>query len=249
MDPAIQALIKGEVDFVEGITPLQIEALEGKAGITAHLGDSPGFDEIAFNTGSVDTETGKPIGDPNPAVLDPKFRHALGFAIDRQQMVDKVYQGAGDPADTIIPPAYPDYHWVPPATTRSPSTPRGPEQLLDDAGYKLGDDGMRTMPDGYADREAAAAARSGRDLLGRRRWTLQEWFERLGMEIQVDAYTESKLTDVILDGNYDMFEWGWYVEPDPDSMLSYFTCDQRGNWSDSWYCNQEYDALYAEAAQ
>jgi peptide/nickel transport system substrate-binding protein len=53
-----------------------------------------------------------------------------------------------------------------------------------------------------------------------------------------------KLTNVILDGDFDAFQWGWYVEPDPDSMLSYMTCDQRGSWSDSWYCNPEYDRLY-----
>ena len=29
-------------------------------------------------------------------------------------------------------------------------------------------------------------------------------------------------------------------------MLSYFTCGQRGNWSDSWYCNSTYDKLYKE---
>ena len=31
MDPAIQALLKGDVDFVEGITALQVETLEGEA--------------------------------------------------------------------------------------------------------------------------------------------------------------------------------------------------------------------------
>src|SRR4051812_29430162 len=29
-------------------------------------------------------------------------------------------------------------------------------------------------------------------------------------------------------------------------MLSYMTCDQRGGWSDSWFCNKQYDKLYAE---
>ena len=38
----------------------------------------------------------------------------------------------------------------------------------------------------------------------------------------------NKLTNVIIDGEYDAFEWGWYVEPDPDSMLAYLICDQRG---------------------
>ena len=56
----------------------------------------------------------------------------------------------------------------------------------------------------------------------------------------------SNLTEIILEGDFDAFEWGWYVEPDPTSMLSYMTCDQLGNWSDSWYCNEEYDALYEQ---
>ena len=46
--------------------------------------------------------------------------------------------------------------------------------------------------------------------------------------------------------NYDAFQWDWYVEPDPDSILADFTCDQRGGLSDSWYCNKEYDALYKQ---
>jgi peptide/nickel transport system substrate-binding protein len=29
-------------------------------------------------------------------------------------------------------------------------------------------------------------------------------------------------------------------------MLSYMTCGQRGNWSDSWFCNKQYDTLYKE---
>jgi peptide/nickel transport system substrate-binding protein len=74
----------------------------------------------------------------------------------------------------------------------------------------------------------------------------QEWLADLGIESQLDAVESSKLTDIILAGTFDAFEWGWYVEPDPDSMLSYMTCDQRGNWSDSWYCNEEYDQLYQQ---
>jgi peptide/nickel transport system substrate-binding protein len=27
-------------------------------------------------------------------------------------------------------------------------------------------------------------------------------------------------------------------------MLSYMTCDQFDAWSDSWYCDEEYDAMY-----
>jgi peptide/nickel transport system substrate-binding protein len=113
-DPAVQALIKGEVDFVENITALQVKALQGRDGITAQNGDSPGFEEIGFNTGAVDTETDQPMGDGNPALEDPEFRHALGYGIDLDQIVDKVYQGAGTPGSTIV------------RTRRSPTTPTAP---------------------------------------------------------------------------------------------------------------------------
>ncbi|UMG94691.1 ABC transporter substrate-binding protein [Nocardioides sp. TF02-7] len=146
-DPAVQALVKGEVDYVEGISALQVEALGGRDGILAQNASTTGFDEIAFNAGSVDLETGEPIGDPNPAVLDPEFRYALGFAVDRERLVETVYQGAGEPGSTIVPPGLAQYHWEPPADELGHDPERAAE-LLDEAGYTVGDDGLRTLPDG-----------------------------------------------------------------------------------------------------
>ncbi len=247
-DPAIQALEKGEIDFVEGISPTQVEALQGKSGITAQTGDSPAFDEIAFNTGSVDLDTGKPIGDPNPAVLDPKFRYALGFAIDREAIKERVYQGSGIEGTTIVPPAYPTYHWEPPEDVAFKFDLERAGQLLDEAGYTKGPDGKRMLPNGKPIGTLRLTARTDSDN-GTSLDVMQyfkEWLGELGIDAEVESVESSKLTDMILKGDFDIFEWGWYVEPDPDSMLSYLTCDQRGGWSDSWYCNDEYDKLYKE---
>ena len=245
-DPAIQALKKGEIDFVENISGNQVDALEKEDGITAIMGDSPGFDEIAFNTGSVDLETEQPIGDPNPAVLDPKFRYALGFAIDREAIRDRVYQGAGITGSTIVPPAYPTYHWEPPEDVAFSFDPERAGQLLDEAGYEMGPDGTRMMPDGSPIGELRLLARADSETSVDVIQFFSEWLADIGIESKVQAVESSKLTNLILEGEFDAFEWGWYVEPDPDSMLSYMTCGQRGNWSDSWYCNEEYDALYLE---
>ena len=243
-DPAIQALIKGEVDFVEGISPVQVRALQGRQGITAHNGDSPGFDEIAFNTGSVDTKSGKPIGDPNPAVLDPKFRHALGYALDLKQIIRKAYQGAGLPGTTIIPPAYTKYHWEPPASQKFRFDLKKAGQLLDQAGYQVGKDGYRTLPNGTPIGTLRLYARSESPTSLDTLDYFKEWLGDLKIKSSVTSMESNKLTNVILDGTFDIFQWGWYVEPDPDSMLSYMTCAQRGGWSDSWWCDKKYDALY-----
>ena len=78
----------------------------------------------------------------------------------------------------------------------------------------------------------------------------KQWLERpRHQDARCSTYSSSQLTDVIYQGNYDAFQWGWYVEPDPDSMLSYMTCGQRQGSSDSFYCNQQYDKLYNAAAR
>ncbi|MFN8195132.1 MAG: ABC transporter substrate-binding protein [Nocardioidaceae bacterium] len=243
-DPAIQALIKGEVDFVEGISAIQVKALQGRDGITAQNGDSPGFDEIAFNTGAVDTKTGDPMGDGNPALQDPKFRHALGYALDLDQIISKAYQGAGEPGSVIIPPTYSNYRWEPSADEAFTFDLDKAGQLLDEAGYAKGADGKRTMPDGSPIGTLRLFARSESKTSVDVMEFFKEWLGELGIDAKVSGMDSSKLTDVILSGDFDAFEWGWYVEPDPDSMLSYLTCGQLGNWSDSWYCNKDYDALY-----
>ncbi len=42
--------------------------------------------------------------------------------------------------------------------------------------------------------------------------------------------------------------WGWDAYIDPNYILSVVTCWQRGNLSDSGYCNQQYDALFKKQA-
>ncbi len=245
-DPAIQALIKGEVDFVEDITAVQVKALEGRDGITAINGDSPGFDEIAFNTGSIDTKTGAPKGDPNPAVLDPAFRHALGYSLDLDTIIERVYQGAGIPGSSIIPPAYADFRWEPPTEDAFTYDPERAAQLLDEAGYVMGDDGFRTQKDGTPIGKLRLFARSESPTSLDTMNFFSEWLADIGIDSEIVAMESSKLTGVILDGDFDIFQWGWYVEPDPSSMLSYLTCGQFDGWSDSWYCNEEYDALFEQ---
>lgn len=245
-DPMVQALIKGEIDFADDITPLQVDALQDQDGITAINGNSPGFDEIAFNTGAVDTETGDPIGDGNPALQDPKFRHALGYALDLDQIIEKVYQGAGIPGDTIVPPSYSQWKWDPPEDEAFSFDLDKAGELLDEAGYALGSDGKRTMPDGSPIGTLRLFARTENKKSVDTMDYFKEWLGEIGIDAELTTMESNKLTNVILDGEFDAFQWGWYVEPDPGSMLSYMTCDQRGGWSDSWYCNEEYDALYAE---
>jgi peptide/nickel transport system substrate-binding protein len=81
---------------------------------------------------------------------------------------------------------------------------------------------------------------------------VRSWLEDIGIRAQVTAMSSGRLGDEINAGTYDLFHWGWIPDPDPDSALSWFQCDQRppnaqtyGN-NDSYFCNPEYDRMYIE---
>ena len=84
------------------------------------------------------------------------------------------------------------------------------------------------------------------------------WLKDIGIDAQTKIVSEDALTEIIGQGKFDMFEWGWVVEPDPNYQLSTFTCANRSykdagnvypNLSDSFYCNKAYDALNAKQAE
>jgi peptide/nickel transport system substrate-binding protein len=119
-------------------------------------------------------------------------------------------------------------------------------QLLDAAGYKLNSSGQRLEKDGKTQINLRLAARSDSTTSENTMNYFQHWLADLGIKSSVSYFSSSQLTNVIYKGDFDAFQWGWYVEPDPDSMLSYLTCAQRQHSSDSFYCNPAYDKLYNE---
>src|SRR5581483_10637968 len=56
---------------------------------------------------------------------------------------------------------------------------------------------------------------------------VQEWLKEIGIKIDPQTLNSNKLGNVILAGDYDMFVWGWYPNPDPNYILNIFTCAQR----------------------
>ncbi|MFZ4510755.1 MAG: ABC transporter substrate-binding protein [Candidatus Nanopelagicales bacterium] len=248
-----QALIKGEVDFATGLTADVFSTLEGQEGITTYAGDYSGFNELAFNMGAA-TADGKPIGDGNPHLQDQQVRLAISHAIDRQQMVDKILNGYGTPGSTIIPPLYTTLHIDPGTQTYDPALAN---QILDDAGYAMGPDGVRVGPDGvpmkyrlFVRTDSDSSVKSGE--------YFKSYLAAIGIEAEIKPVDENALFEIIGRGEFDMFEWGWVVEPDPDYQLSTFTCAKRSyedggeiyaDLSDSFYCNEEYDQLYAAQSE
>ena len=246
-DTMVQALRNGEIDYARGIQPDQFTALAGQADIVAVEGASNGYTEIAFNCYGRNGGVIEGGGASTKALQDPAFRDALGYAIDKDELVAKVLGGYGDPGDTIVPPFHARWY-VPPTNPRTFDIEKA-KSLLDAAGYPLDADGRRldkegkqitlrlTWPDSEAENGTAAQF-------------IAAWFEQIGIKVDASVTEEGQLIDQLLppeaDGKaqFDMFIWGWVGDPDPNSLLKFFLAEEIGVSSDSFYENPKYDELY-----
>lgn len=246
-DALVQALKAGEIDFADTLGAGLYDSLEGEADISRNSATIPSFEEIGFNVGARDVY---PDSDGHPALEDPIVRQAIAHAIDKQTLVDRVQLGHATVGSTIVPPAIDFYHYEPAEDETFGFDPDLANQMLDDAGYLDTDgDGVREMPGGGEPLFFRHYVRSEKNSTVKSAEFIKEWLAAIGIEVNVKPLTDTKLTDVIYAGDYDMFHWGWYPDPDPDFILSVLTCAQRppeGIWSDSYYCNDEYEQMYED---
>jgi peptide/nickel transport system substrate-binding protein len=208
-----------------------------------------------MNTGAA-LDDGTPIGNGHPALKDKVVRQAINYAIDRKTLVDKVFGGYASPGTSIIPPVYANLHYDPGPAAYTFDLAKA-NQLLDQAGYTKGSDGIRRMPGNGKPLVFRLYGRTSSDTSQHTVPYVAGWLQQIGIKANVKLVSEDNLTDIIGKGKYDLFEWGWVVEPDPDYQLSTFTCASRSykdsgsiyaNLSDSFYCNKAYDALYDKQA-
>jgi peptide/nickel transport system substrate-binding protein len=250
-DAMVQALRKGEIDFADSLQSSLYKSLQNAPDIKQVPAVYSGFDEIGMNTGAA-TATGQPIGNGNPALKDVRVRQAINYAINRPLLVSRVLDGYGQPGSSIIPPIYAAQHYTP-TTDAMNYNPAKANQILDAAGYKKDSHGIRVNPKTHQEVSLRLYARSDSQSSQQSVQFVQNFLQAIGLKITVKVLSEDNLDEIIGNGEYDLFEFGWVVEPDPDYQLSTMTCAQRSTksknsytagLSDSFYCNPAYDALY-----
>jgi peptide/nickel transport system substrate-binding protein len=242
-DTMVAALKNGDVDYVRGVGADQFDALANEPNIVAVEGFSNGYTYLSFNTRG----NAEGYGGSTSALADVAFRDALGYAIDTTRLVDATLAGHGVVGSTNVPPYHANWH-VEPTTPRTFDIEEAKRRLdaadypLDGAGKRLDKDGKPitlrlTWPDSEEENQVNAQFITG-------------WFAELGITVDAAVTEEGKLSTDLLgppDGqaNWDFYMWGWVGDPDPMSLLSFFTSDQLGGLNDSFFTNERYDELFA----
>jgi peptide/nickel transport system substrate-binding protein len=251
-DAAVQALRKGDVDVVYGLTASQFDALKAQPDITLNDGHNRRFSSLMINPGAA-TKSGDPIGNGNPALKDVALRQAIARALDQQTLVNRVLQGHAEVGASIIPPVFPTYHWTPTDAEKRTFDPAAANAALDQAGYPKGADGIRADKSGKR-LSLRLLATSDDPTQAQEAEFVKGWLHDIGIEVKPQFKSGTQVDDDTTGGDYDLAFSGWSVNPDPDQMLALETCGQRpeangkGGSTADYFCNADYDRMYAEQA-
>ena len=210
-----------------------------------------GFNELAFNTGAAldrqqadrrrqPAAEGQAASRGDRLVAGPKDDGGQGLRWTRER---RQHHHSADVsrACTCKPPNEVSYD------------PEKAKSLLDAAGYSVGPDGIRRAENG-ARLDFRLFGRSDSPTSKKAVEYIKRYLADVGIAANVTLISEDALTEKIGQGEFDMFEWGWVVEPDPNYQLSTMTCESRSyedggsvlaGLSDSFYCNPKYDKLFA----
>ena len=247
----VSDLQAGSLDAAQGILPAQFQNAKNLPGMTAIDYNYRNWDYLNFNCYDSPDSMGDPV------LLDPKFRRALNYAIDREKLAAVAFNGFATAGTTPMPPdnwTDPDYHWQPPADALYTFDLAKAGQLLDEAGYVKGPDGLR---------ESAGKT------IALRFWTLADnvqeqtagkmmtgWFRELGLKIKFEVIDTGALISRVYNyagatykPDFDMYIWYWDGFSDPGITLGTFSTAAIGGNNEPGWSNAEYDGLNDQQAR
>ncbi|WP_338476462.1 ABC transporter substrate-binding protein [Pseudomonas khavaziana] len=233
-DPSvrIQKLKKNECQITLFPRPADLKALgEDKSLKLPHqAGFNLGY--VAYNV----MDKIKGSDQPNP-LADLRVRQALDMAVNKQQIIDSVYQGAGQLAVNAMPPTQWSYD------TSIKDTKYDPEKakaLLKEAGVKEGTEiVLWAMP---VQRPYNPNAKLMAEML-------QNDWSKIGLKVKITSYEWGEYIKRSKGGENQAMIIGWSGDNgDPDNWLNVlFGCDSLSGNNFSKWCDKKFDGIVKEA--
>jgi peptide/nickel transport system substrate-binding protein len=249
-DAVERALTLGEIDMVREVSAGGFARLGRQRSIRTSRSATPGYTQLSFNSC---VPRICPDAKSNPAIRDRTVRQAIAYGIDRSKLQAIATRGTSFVADGILPSFYRTFYARP--AQDYPFDPARARRMLDAAGWRPGDGGVRTR--GGQSLRFDLYARSESPFTVQMAKLIAEMGRAIGVRFDVQVVSTDKLTELTtrqVDGkpapDYDAFIWGWGGDPyDPSFLLGVLTTDAiASGTSDSFYSDPEYDRLDAEQA-
>ena len=203
LDTQVMSLEGGSTDMIY-VDPSYVATLMGVPNINFTITPQLYNNYIAFNL--------------NQYPMNVKeFRHALAYALDPNDLVHNVLYGFGIPGQQgWVTPGDPIFYNA--NITRYPYDLNQSNQILDNLGWKMGADGVRSTSNGTK-LEINLLTPSDTPTFIRTGEFIQDQFAKIGVKIDTVSMTYKTIISQLFKGQYSLAIMGWFsisVEPSVD---------------------------------
>lgn len=212
----INMLKSGEIDFTYGISYSNYDQVKDIEGMNVVLHGLNSWRYLDFNQAV-------------PGLDDVAVRRAIACAIDKQSLIDQLFGG--------IPVAW-DQPWMPSDpfhvedfNSEWSYDPEKAVQLLEDAGWVLGSDGVREK-DGVR-LDFRIVCRTGTATDEQIAQVVIAYLQQIGIKATAENYASSTWSSMMYSGDYDMGIGGYITSPGATRTVM-FAIDgalNRGSWN------------------
>jgi peptide/nickel transport system substrate-binding protein len=198
------SLQSGQVDAIGSVGQADEAALQG-AGIDLQARANPG---VVF---------GVTFNNSLPQFADQAVRQAISLAVDRQEIVDAIFPTGTKPATSVLASTTPGYADLSDELTTDPDRAA---QLLEDAGWVEGGDGIREKDGTKLSLEilwspVAATNQPALELL-------QQQLRAVGVDVQLNEQPIAQAFPLLTAGQFGG-SWGNVTRADPDILRGQFS--------------------------
>lgn len=233
-DAALAAVRAGQVDIAYTSATYSDQTSEGYELFACETVDSRGISLPSIAAGQTKADGANEYPAGNDVTCDLAVRRAINYAVDRQAMIDNVLNGCGTPAYSVCDSS----PWGSP-DMKVETDVEAAKKLLDEAGWALGEDGIRSK-DGvraafdmyYASDDSVRQALAAE---------FADQMKELGIEVSIkgaswdDIYPHEFATPIL---------WGWGSNA-PTELYELTYSQGWGNYA--CYDNAEIDSYLDEA--
>ncbi|MFT8352545.1 ABC transporter substrate-binding protein [Clostridium saccharoperbutylacetonicum] len=214
-------LMTGAIDAMDGLDPSDVDKLKEK-GMNIFSKPGMNINYMAFDC------------DRAP-FNDPKVREAVSYAINRNELVQYLYQGYADPAKTMLPNFIAGYKDV----AAYEYNPEKAKQMLKD----LGKENLKIKMITYSNPRPYNSV-GGQKLAE----AVQNYLSKVGITATIDVYQWTEYKDKTKQGEGDIKFYGWNGDNgDADNFLSLVDSKEiASSLNVARYTNPEVDKLLAQ---
>ena len=172
-----------------------------------------------------------------PPFDDVKFRQALNYAVNKEEIATTALSDLVVPAIGVIPPGFPSYN---PDLRGYGYDPEKAKRLLSESRYGADPASIPRITLSIAGNFGASV---GLDM----EVMLRSWQETLGVEVEIQQTEWATFLQDVHQRRFQMFALAWSADyPDPQDFLDImFHTDSANNWGN--YNNREVDSLLEKA--